>query len=160
MHKIKLAVAFLFICVFTTTVSASNSMSMNYAIGKENGAENMHGMNVMFKHDMNNFALIASGTYIQSTSGSGDSYLKNKYASIMPGIAFNITQDINLYGLAGLSSGSKMKPNQSHEIYGVAFGAGFFYNLTDSIQLNSGYELGIVDNKEIDTFIIGIGYLF
>ncbi|AOT42639.1 hypothetical protein QY91_04715 [Enterobacter ludwigii] len=36
----------------------------------------------------------------------------------------------------------------------------FFYNLTDNIQLNSGYELGIIDNKEINTFIIGIGYLF
>lgn len=160
MHKIKLAVIFLFICVFNTTVSASNSMSMNYAIGKKNGAENMHGLNIMFRHDMNDFALVASGTYIQNTSGSGYSYLKNKYASIMPGIAFNITQDLKLYGLAGLASGSKMQPNQTHEVYGAAFGAGFFYNLTDNIQLNSGYELGIIDNKEINTFIIGIGYLF
>ncbi|MGK8543830.1 hypothetical protein ACRS43_14000 [Enterobacter cloacae] len=86
--------------------------------------------------------------------------MKNKYASIMPGLAINITQDINFYGLAGISCGSKMKPNQSHEIYGAAFGTGLFYNLTDNIQLNTGYELGLVDNKEIDTFIIGIGYLF
>ncbi|HDC4663543.1 TPA: outer membrane beta-barrel protein [Enterobacter cloacae] len=160
MHKFNLAAAFLFFGAFTMPVFASNSMSINYAAGKESGAENMHGMNVIFKHDMGNFALVASGTYIQNTSGSGNSYLKNKYASIMPGLAINITQDINLYGLAGISCGSKMKPDQSHEIYGAAFGTGLFYNLTDNIQLNTGYELGLVDNKEIDTFIIGIGYLF
>ena len=160
MRKINLAAAFVFLGAFTLPVSASNSMSMNYALGKENGAVLMHGVNLMFKHDIYNFALVASGTYIQNTAGSGGGYLKSKYASIMPGIAFNITQDISLYGLAGLSCGSNMKPNQSHEIYGAAFGAGFFYNLTDNVQLNSGYELGVIDNKEVDTFVIGIGYLF
>ncbi|KUQ56025.1 outer membrane beta-barrel protein [Enterobacter bugandensis] len=160
MNKFNLAVVCILFSTIATPVYASNSVSMNYALGKEYGAEMMHGVNLMFKHDMNNFALVASGTYIQNTTGAGDAYLKNKYASIMPGIAFNITQDISLYGLAGLSCGSKMKPNQSHEIYGGAFGAGLFYDLTDYIQLNSGYELGIVDNKEVNTFIIGIGYLF
>lgn len=160
MHKYNLAVVYVLFGAFAMPVCASNSMSMNYALGKENGAEMMHGVNIMIKHDMNNFALVASGTYIQNTSGSGNAYLKNKYATIMPGIAFNITQDISFYGLAGLSCGSKMKSNQSHEIYGGAFGAGLFYDLTDHVQLNSGYELGFVDNKEVDTFIIGIGYLF
>ena len=98
MHKFNLAAAFLF-GAFTMPVFASNSMSVNYAAGKESGAEKMHGMNVIFKHDMGNFALVASGTYIQNTSGSGNSYLKNKYASIMPGLAINITQDINFMDL-------------------------------------------------------------
>ncbi|MBT1869013.1 outer membrane beta-barrel protein [Enterobacter mori] len=160
MHKLNPAVVYILFGAFAMPVCASNSLSMSYALGKENGGGMMHGGNVMYKHDMNNFALVASGTFIQNTTGSGDTYLKNKYASIMPGIAFNITQDISLYGLVGLSCGSKMKPNQSHEIYGGAFGAGLFYDLTDNVQLNSGYELGIVNNKEVNAFIIGIGYLF
>lgn len=161
MDKVKLSSTLSLLFFFAATpVYASNSLSVNYAMGKESGAQSMHGLNFIYKHDITDFSLIASGTYMQNTEGNENLYVKNKYASIMPGVAINITDNLSFYGSTGLSCGSKMKQDQSHEIYGVAFGSGLLYQINGSVQVNSGYELGIVEGKEINTFILGAGFVF
>lgn len=161
MDKVKLSSALSLLLFFMATPGyASNSLSVNYAVGKESGGQLMHGFNFIYKHDITDFSLIASGTYIQNTEGNENLYVKNKYASIMPGVAINFTDNLSFYGSTGLSCGSKIKQDQSHEIYGVAFGSGVLYQINGSIQLNSGYELGIVEGKEINTFILGAGFIF
>jgi|APAga8741243907_1050103.scaffolds.fasta_scaffold00511_2 outer membrane protein X len=160
MSKIKFCSILLLLSSSATPVHANNSVSLNYAIGKESGAESMHGVNVMIKHNINDFAFLVSGTYVQNITDNDSGYFKNKYASLMPGVSYNLSKDLCFYGLAGLSAGSKVKDSQTHEIYGVAFGSGILYTLTDNIQFNAGYELGIVDAREINTFIVGLGYMF
>jgi len=120
----------------------------------------MHGYNVLIKHDFNDFGLMLSGTYIDNTKEKQNVYIKNKYASFMPGVAYNFTNDTSIYGLAGISCGSNVQVKQNNEIYGAAFGTGVLINVSHNVQLNIGYELGLVSGKEINTFTTGVGYVF
>ena len=160
MQKYKVSSMLLFFGFYSFSVQASNSVSLNYAYGKERGAESMHGYNVLIKHDLNDFGLMLSGTYIDNTKEKQNVYIKNKYASFMPGVAYNFTNDTSIYGLAGISCGSNVQVKQNNEIYGAAFGTGVLINVSHNVQLNIGYELGLVSGKEINTFTTGVGYVF
>lgn len=142
---------------FSLSIYAADNISINYGVGSMKGKSGLQGINLDIMHQPNAIGIIGSATYLSNTDGQN---VKTKYASILAGPSFSLSDSVFIYGMAGVSAASKMTNDQPNEKYGLALNTGVKYKIIRNVTINAGYEMGLVKSTVINIAYIGVGYSF
>lgn len=142
---------------FSLPAYAVDNISINYGVGSMKGKSGLQGVNLEIMHQPGVVGIIGSATYLSNTDGEN---VKTKYASVLAGPSFSLSDAFFIYGMAGVSSASKITDDQPNEKYGLALNTGVKYKIIRNVTINAGYEMGLVKSTIINIAYVGVGYSF
>ncbi|RLM25319.1 attachment protein [Brenneria alni] len=165
---------------FSSSVFAAgeSTLSIGYAQSdvkyeSESPKDDPSGFNLKYRYEINdNWGVIGSFTYTGSdsnySSGDSRSSLDLKYYSLGVGPTYRFNDYISAYALLGIGYGkaefeyedSLIRAWAEEDKTYVTGGVGLQFNVTPNFAIDASYEYTELDNVEVGTWAVGVGYRF
>ena len=156
--------------LISSTVFASNSVSLGYSQGKFAKADTLKGFNLKYSHEFDNqWGLITSATYMKAETQNAqftthgtvlgslkvNSEYKHQYSSLLIGPTYRVNEYINLYGTLGLGiHNAKAKATVSTlNQYNRASSTATKTKRTNALAYGAGAQINVTPS-----FLIDVGY--
>lgn len=151
-----------------SAMAESQTVSIGWAHGKIENANNLNGVNLQYRYEWNSpVSLVTSFTWMSGSEDNswhdawGDSYkqqVDTTYYSLLVGPAYRINEYVSLYGLIGAARtktdvnyewrnsvgadepGGHKTINGSTDSTNFAYAAGISINPVENLAINIGYE--------------------
>lgn len=170
----------------TTNVLAENLASLGYSHGKITDGNTLRGADLKYSSNHGTWGWIASANYMKGSSnnvkgsyeGSSlyDGHLKSKYFSLTAGPSFKLSDRVTVYGTLGWARtkselDSKYRSTDESGNYNfktktdaLAYSVGMQFKVRKHLIIDAEYEgttsNNALDDKHLNSFNIGLGYIF